>query len=202
MRKKLIGAVALVALVAVMLSQSVADEAKSSAVKIGDKAPAFSLANHNGEQVSLSDYTGKVVVLEWFNEECPYVVRHYKAKTMTDLASQYADRDVVWLAINSTSGKDNVANAKIAGEWSIPYPILNDATGQVGRQFGAKTTPHMYIIDKDGVVRYMGGIDNDQRGNKSDRVNYVQKALDEVLAGQSVSEPQTKEYGCSVKYAK
>jgi peroxiredoxin len=103
------------------------------------------------------------------------------------------------VAINSTKGKSNEDNAAIATEWKIERPILNDSSGQVGRLYGAKTTPHMFVIDKTGVIVYAGAIDNQ---SKDSNVNYVDKALTELLAGNSVSEPQTKPYGCSVKYAK
>ena len=177
------------------------DKHGSSMATIGAPAPQFSLQDQTGKTHSLADYNGKIVVLEWFNEECPVVVRHYKADTMNTLASKYADKDVVWLAVNSTAGKSNDSNKAAAAEWKIDRPILNDATGQVGKMYGAKTTPHMYVINKDGTLAYMGGIDNDQRGDKADRVNYVDKAVSELLAGNSVSEPQSKPYGCSVKYA-
>ena len=201
---------ALAAVVAVALvSYSVAgdkagkhgDKHGSGAVAVGAPAPQFSLQDQNGKTHNLADYNGKVVVLEWFNEECPVVVRHYKADTMNSLATKYADKDVVWLAVNSTAGKSNDANKAAAAEWKMDRPILNDSTGQVGKMYGAKTTPHMYVIDKNGTLAYMGGIDNDDRGNKADKVNYVDKAVSELLAGNSVSEPQSKPYGCSVKYA-
>lgn len=171
---------------------------------IGKAAPAFSLQDQNGKTVSLADNKGKIVVLEWFNNDCPYVVRHYeKDKTMSTLSEKYSSKDVVWLAINSTDGKKGDDNKKIAESWSIKYPVLSDSDGSVGKAYGAKTTPHMFIIDKDGNLAYAGGIDNDPDGKLGDkRVNYVEKALDELLAGKPVSEPQTKQYGCGVKYGK
>ena len=123
---------------------------------------------------------------------------------MADAARTYKDKDVVWLAINSTNanhpayGKD----AEAVKNWKITYPVLIDAPGTVGKAYNAKTTPHMYVIDKEGILRYMGAIDNDMRGTKSEseRVNYVTQAIDEIVAGDSVSEPETKAYGCGVKY--
>ena len=172
--------------------------------KIGKPAPAFELQDQNGKTVTLAEQKGKIVVLEWFNNECPFVVRHYeKDKTMATLSDKYSSKDVVWLAINSTSGKKGDDNKKIAGDWSIKYPILSDSDGKVGKAYGAKSTPHMFIIDKEGNLAYAGGIDNDPEGDKGDkRVNYVEKALDELLDGKPVSEAQTKQYGCGVKYAK
>jgi peroxiredoxin len=171
---------------------------------IGKPAPAFSLQDQDGKTVSLADQKGKIVVLEWFNNECPYVVRHYeKEKTMSTLAEKYSSKDVVWLAINSTDGKKGDDNKKVSESWSIKYPLLSDTDGSVGKAYGAKSTPHMFIIDKEGNLAYAGGIDNDPEGNKGDKkVNYVEKALEELLAGKPVSEPKTQQYGCGVKYAK
>jgi peroxiredoxin len=172
-----------------------------AAAKIGEKAPAFSLQDQNGKAISLSDYAGKIVVLEWFNEECPIVQRHYKDDAMNKLASKYKEKGVVWLAISSTSGKTNAANLKADAAWKMNRPILNDSTGKVGHEYGATNTPGMFIINKDGVLAYMGGIDDNINGDKSQVKNYVAQALDELLAGKAVSEPQTKQYGCTVKYA-
>ena len=206
--RKILASVSVLAVMALALSVAMADhhekgEKKAAAVKLGEMAPQFALQDQDGKTVNLADSKGKIVVLEWFNNECPFVQRHYKAKTMSNLADKYKSQDVVWLAINSTSGKGNADNKAIAGEWSIGYPVLNDSDGSVGKAYGAKTTPHMYIIDKDGKVVYMGGIDDDEDGSKGDKaVNYVEKALGEVTASKPVSEPQTKQYGCTVKYAK
>jgi peroxiredoxin len=184
------------------MTLSAAQQARAE-VKPGADAPAFSLQDQDGKTVSLADFKGKIVVLEWFNNECPYVKRHYEAKTMNTLSDKWKDKDVVWLAINSTDGKKNADNKAAADALSVNHPILNDADGKIGKEYGAKSTPHMFIIDKDGKVVYTGGIDNDPDGKKGDKaVNYVDKALDELAAGKPVSEPQTKQYGCGVHYAK
>ncbi len=193
------------AIVSLLAARGVAADKPQSAAQIGAAAPTFSLQDQDGKTVALSDYAGKIVVLEWFNEECPFVVKHYKSGNMNDLASKYAGKDVVWLAINSTKGKTNDNNKAIASEWKIERPILNDATGEVGEAYGSKNTPTMYIIDKQGNLAYWGAIDNQPNPDPKSlegATNYVSKALDELLAGQSVSEPKTKPYGCSVKYAK
>jgi peroxiredoxin len=169
--------------------------------KVGEKAPQFSLQDQNGKSVSLSDYSGKIVVLEWFNEECPIVQRHYKDDAMNKLAGKYKEKGVVWLAINSTSGKTNAANLKADAAWKTNRPILNDSIGKVGHEYGATNTPGMFIINMDGVLAYTGGIDDNINGDKNQVKNYVAQALDELLAGKPVSEPQTKQYGCTVKYA-
>jgi len=174
--------------------------ADKAAAKIGSPAPEFSLKDQNGNAVKLADFKGKIIVLEWTNPECPFVQRHYKAQTMTHLAHQYKDKGVVWLAINSNSGDTTAVNRHWAEQNHLAYPILEDSKGVVGKAYGAKSTPTMAVIDKDGKLVYKGGIDNDPDGDKSDRVNYVQKALDEILTGRSVSEPVTKSYGCGVHY--
>lgn len=169
---------------------------------IGQPAPNFTLQDTSGNAVSLADYKGKIVVLEWFNPGCPVTVRHAQAGTMKDLVNRYKDRDVVLLAINSTDGSTNATNQKATEQYKLNYPLLNDSNGRVGQAYSAKTTPHMYIIDRAGVLVYAGAIDDDPNGGKANRINHVSKALDEILAGNAVSTPETKPYGCSVKYAR
>jgi len=202
--RKLLASLSGLAVVAMALSLAVAaDTDKKTGVKPGDTAPAFSLQDQDGKTVNLSDFKGKIVVLEWFNNDCPFVQRHYKAKTMNDAAEKWKDKDVVWLAINTTPGKTNETNKQVVQEWSINHPVLNDSDGTVGKEYGAKSTPHMFIIDEDGKIAYAGGIDNDPDGKKGgDRVNYVDKALEEITNGKPVSTPQTQQYGCGVHYAK
>jgi peroxiredoxin len=175
----------------------------AAAPQIGAEAPAFTLQDQTGKSVSLSDYTGKIVVLEWFNENCPFVQRHYKAGDISETANKYAADGVVWLAINSTHDNTNTSNKAADMQWSMNRPILNDASGTVGHAYGATNTPEIFIINKDGKIAYEGAIDNDPQGDKSEgKVNYPAKALDELLAGKTVSEPETKAYGCTVHYAK
>lgn len=175
--------------------------ADSSGVAVGAKAPGFTLQDQTGKSVSLGDFSGKIVVLEWTNPACPFVKRHYAVKTMQTLADQYKGKGVVWLAINSTKNTTNDSDKQWADEQSIAYPILNDVDTAVGKAYHATNTPEMYIIAADGTLLYKGAIDNDPDGDRSTgKVNYVQKALDEILAGKSVSEPETKPYGCTVHY--
>lgn len=172
-------------------------------------AADFMLQDQDGKEVKLSDLTsqGKIVVLEWINPECPFVKAHYAAETMTmkNLAEKYTkDKKVVWLSINSSHFTTPAQNQEFVKQHELPYPILLDNSGKTGKAYAAKTTPHMYIIDTHGKIVYRGAIDNAPMGRKpadTVYVNYVQKALDEVLAGQAVSTPQTKSYGCTVKYA-
>jgi peroxiredoxin len=194
--------VALVAAFAVLMCAVVAPAADSKKAAIGEAALAFSLQDQSGNTVSLADQKGKVVVLEWFNEGCPIVQRHYKNGDMNKLASKWGEKGVVWLAINSTKGRTNDTNKAAASAWKMDRLILNDASGEVGHAYGATNTPHMFIIDQQGKLAYMGGIDDDAQGNKTEKVNYVDKALTELMAGTAISTPQTKAYGCDVKYAK
>lgn len=177
-----------------------ADHSNHSADSTHHAAPDFTLMDHTGKTHSLADYSGKIVVLEWVNPECPFVKRHYDSKTMVNLANTYADKGVVWLAVNSTNTFDQTKNAAFVQERGVPYPVLNDSDGKVGRLYDAKTTPHLFVIDKSGRLAYQGAIDDDPAGNKTDKINYVKQAIDDLLAGRAVAIPDTKSYGCSVKY--
>jgi len=171
--------------------------------KVGNKAPEFTLTNYDGKTISLSDYKDKIVVLEWFNYECPFVKYHYeKANTMVELSNKYKDKNVVWLAVNSTKHLTTAKNKDFAEKHKLSYPILDDRSGKVGRAYDSKTTPHMFIIDAKGSIVYDGAIDDSPLGRKKEGIiNYVDKALAELTAGKEVSAPNTKPYGCSVKYA-
>jgi peroxiredoxin len=170
------------------------------------KAPEFTLKNYNGKEVKPADYKGKIIVLEWFNYECPFVKYHYeKAATMKNLAAKYKDKNVVWLAINSTSHQETAKNKEFAEKNKILYPILDDSPGVIGKAYKAKTTPHIFIINTEGNIVYNGAIDNAPLGKVPENgklVNYVDKALEELIAGKEVSTAKTKPYGCSVKYKK
>ena len=199
MARKMIGTFVLAAVVAA--AGLLRADATAPAAKIGHPAPPFTLNDQNGKPVSLSAYAGKIVVLTWINHECPYVQRHLKAQTFQNLADKYKGKNVVWLAIDSTNWHDQADNLKTVQDNKLPFPVLNDASGTVGHEYDAKTTPEEYIINTDGALAYMGGIDNDQQGDKgAARVNYVDKALTELLSGKSVSVSESKSYGCSVKY--
>jgi len=170
----------------------------------GKPAPPFTLKSFDGKTINLSGYRGKTVVLEWLNFECPFVNYHYdKPKTMIKLANKYKNKNVVWLAINSTSHTTPEANKEFAEKQKLPYPLLDDKSGRVGRAYGAKTTPHMYIISPRGRIVYEGAIDNSPLGKVpagKELINYVDKALAELTTGRRVSTGNTEPYGCSVKY--
>lgn len=171
----------------------------------GKTAPAFTLNSFDGTAISLSDYKGKIVVLEWLNYECPYVRYHYEKKnTMIELADKYKAENVIWLAVNSTKHLTPETDKEFADEHELDYPILSDNSGVVGLAYGAKTTPHIFIIDTEGNIAYDGGIDNSPLGRPpegEELINYVDKALTELIGGKTVSTPNTEPYGCSVKYA-
>ena len=183
-------------------------KAASKGVKAGDVAPAISLMDTDGKTVTLESFKGKIVVLEWFNAECPFSgVKHHSVNmTFNDLNEQYSSKNVVFLAICSSAkdmqgyGKD--FNAKKKTELKVPYPILLDESGAVGHAYGATNTPHCFVIGTDGKVAYAGAIDNNTDMKKAGDKNYVKMALDNVIAGKAADPAQTKAYGCGVKYAK
>jgi len=171
----------------------------------GSTAPNFSLPDLDGLQVSLESYRGKTVVLEWFNPGCPFV--KYAHEPGGPLATMAADRsdEVTWLAINSGApgkqGEGVAANREAATLWDMKHKILMDPEGTTGQAYGARTTPHMYIVDTKGQLVYAGALDNAPMGrNDATYVNHVEKALDDITTGRTVRTPQTKPYGCSVKY--
>jgi peroxiredoxin len=176
---------------------------------VGSAAADFSLTDANGKTHSLSQYKGKYVVLEWFNPECPFVKKHYGSGNMQKLQQQYTGKGVVWLTIDSnapgTEGNISPEQAeKITASWKTHQTaLLLDPEGKVGRAYGAKNTPNMVVIDPEGKIAYQGAIDSKATPNPADipnSTNYVKAALDESLAGKPVTTPQTKPYGCSVKY--
>jgi peroxiredoxin len=179
------------------------DDKAANPAEPGKKAPDFTLKNYDGKRIRLADYRGKIVVLEWFNYGCPFSRYHYETvKTMAGVAGRYKAKDVVWLAINSTKHLEVEKHKEFAKSNEVGYPILDDSSGKVGRAYGAETTPHMFIIDKKGNIVYDGAIDDSPQGRKKQNVtNYVDKALAEVIAGKAVTIPDTKPYGCTVKYA-
>jgi peroxiredoxin len=181
-------------------------------VRINEPAPDFTLSDSNNEIRTLSEYKGKIVVLEWTNHLCPFVKKHYKGGNMQALQKKYAGEKndkVVWLSIiSSAEGKEGFvrpyeANQIAKQNDATPNAILLDSFGKVGRLYRARTTPHMYIIDKDGILVYQGAIDNKSTSDPKDipgAINHVQVALDELLAGKKVSLGATQPYGCSIKY--
>jgi len=205
MKKTIFTMAAILAISVVILSGCKSKE-PAEGHEASKKGPEFTLKSFDGKEISLSDYKGKIVVLEWFNDECPYVRYHYeKANTMVELANKYKTKNVVWLAINSTNHTTPQQNKEFAARHNLPYPILDDRPGKVGRAYGATNTPHIFIIDTKGNIAYEGAIDNSPLGRTPDSekpTKYVDKALAELVSGKSVSLPKTRPYGCSVKYAR
>ena len=176
---------------------------------VGTNAPDFSLTDSKGKTQSVSQYKGKYVVLEWFNPECPFVKKHYGSGNMQKLQEQFTGKGVVWLTIDSSAPglEGNLtadqANAKMS-EWKTKQTALVlDPDGKAGRSYGAKNTPHMFVINPEGKIVYEGAIDSKATPNPADitsATNYVKVALEESIAGKTVSNANTKPYGCSVKY--
>src|SRR3954453_7434580 len=176
---------------------------------VGSSAPDFSLNDAKGKSHSLGEYKGKYVVLEWFNPECPFVKKHYGSGNMQKLQQEFTGKGVVWLTIDSSAPglEGNVtadqANDKMS-EWKTKQTALVlDPDGKAGRSYGAKNTPHMFVINPEGKIVYEGAIDTKATPNPADiasSTNYVRVALEESLAGKPVSTANTKPYGCSVKY--
>lgn len=180
--------------------------AEQTPPEVGNPAPAFNLKCLGGQDHTLADFKGKVVVLEWTNPGCPVVQRHYQSGLMTAAQKAALEKGAVWLAVNSTN--PGHANYREPGDlktvyigWKAAYTgQLMDADGAAGRAYRAKTTPHIFVIDAQGKIAYSGAIDDDTGGNKPDRINYALKAVDDLLAGRTVAVSTTRPYGCSVKY--
>ena len=176
---------------------------------VGSTAPEISATDSKGKTQTLSQYKGKYVVLEWFNPEWPFVKKHYGSGNMQKLQEEFTGKGVVWLTIDSSAPglEGNLtaehANAKIA-EWKAhSTALLLDPDGKAGRTYAAKNTPHMFVINPEGKIVYEGAIDSKATANPADIAtasNYVKAALDESLAGKTVTTPSSRPYGCSVKY--
>jgi peroxiredoxin len=181
----------------------------AGAVEPGAMAPAFSLPSSSGGMVSLEQHKGKIVVLEWLNHDCPFVKKHYGAGNMQALQKEFTGKGIVWLSIiSSAKGKQGHATAEQAEAarkkvGSAATSVLLDESGKVGKSYGAKTTPHMFIVNQEGRVVYQGAIDDNSSANPDTikgAKNYVRMALDALLGGKAVAEGSTQPYGCSVKY--
>jgi peroxiredoxin len=181
-------------------------EAKGA--KVGEAAPAFTLKDTKGQTHNLSDFAGKIVVIEWFNNDCPYCVGVYEKGVVKKTLDQLKEIDagIVYLAINSTANKPMedvvLGSDEFLAKNNINIPMLMDYDGKTGHAYGAKTTPHMFVIDDKGVLRYQGAFTDDSSAKKADATNYVITAVQQIKAGETVSPDYVKSWGCSVKYAK
>lgn len=179
------------------------------AATVGQPAPAFSLTDTSGKTRTLAEFKGRTVVLEWINPGCPFVRKHYDSANLPGLQQEFTGKDVVWLAINSTekAASDYLPPAQLAA-WIAtkkgqPTATLMDEEGTVGKAYGARTTPHMYIVNPQGTLVYAGGIDSIPSARASDiqaATNYVRQGLGEALAGKPLSQAVTAPYGCTIKY--
>ena len=183
-----------------------AGTANQDKAKLGEKAPDFTLTDTNGQERSLSDYKGRIVVIEWINPECPYVRHCYQTKAMQGAykAVKQLDKSVAWLAINTTPGTTAQANTLWSTTYGLKYPILLDKRGKVGRLYDARRTPQMFVIDTEGVIRYTGAIDDNNLLNKrpDDITNYVVNAVKQLVEEETVTPDSTKPYGCTIKYTR
>jgi len=196
-------------LILTSLSALIISSVALAAPKIGEPAPDFTLADTNGKSLTLSDHKGSYVVLEWVNHGCPFVKKFYGAGKMQEFQEETAKRGVKWLSIcSSAPGKQGHMtadqwNAKIRETETKATAVLLDEDGKVGKMYGAKTTPHMYVINPEGNLIYAGAIDSIKSTSPEDIAkadNYVMAALEEAMAGKDVSTPSTAPYGCGVKY--
>jgi AhpC/TSA family len=178
--------------------------------KVGAPAPDFKPTDSNGRMRQLSEYRGKYVVLEWHNNGCPFTRKHYESGNMQRLQKEWTSQGVIWFTvISSAAGQQGYVTAEQENEYlkrmnAVPTAALLDPQGDVGRLYAAKTTPHMFIVNSDGVLIYDGAIDSKSTTDQGDiatATNYVSQALGEAMAGKAVSTPTSRPYGCSVKYA-
>jgi peroxiredoxin len=193
-----------IGLVAALMMASVA-----MAVEVGKPAPDFTGTDISGKTIRLSDYKGKIVVIESYNSDCPYCHNHYATGAAQELQKDLAARGVIWLMVNSVNPKNmshrtpEQARAEWTSEKIAATAWIDDSSGTIGHLYGMKTTPDMYVIDKNGILVYHGAIDNqpDPFHNPRTADNYVRDAVDDLMTGKQIAVSETKPYGCSVKYA-
>jgi peroxiredoxin len=183
--------------------------APAAHLEVGKPAPGFSLEDYEGKTHQLAELRGKTVVLEWFNPDCPFVKASHTKGSLKGLAKRWTEKGVVWLAVNSAApGKQGHAPERVAAgkkAFEMDHPVLADASGAVGRLYGATNTPHLFVIDPQGVLVYRGAIDNSADGEGESPaggtlINYVDVALQALAAGKPIETKETRAYGCSVKY--
>lgn len=197
------------ALLAFALPAKAETSAPMTVATVGRAAPDFKGKDTNGKEQTLSQYKGKIVVLEWTNPDCPYVHKHYESGNMQSLQKEALAQDVVWLTVASSAiGKEGYYGAAESNKWmvdnkSAPTARLMDPTGVIGHLYGAKTTPHMFVVNPEGTLVYSGAIDDNDSFKQetiSGAKNYVREAIKSIKAGTPVEVATTKAYGCSVKY--
>ena len=196
--------------VGVVAAVAVAPALVSARAVVGQPAPPFTLTDTHGKSHRLADFAGKRVVLEWWNHECPFVNKHYGGGSMQKLQKEWTGKGVVWLTISSSAPGEQGhvdaarADALMKEKGAAPTAVLLDPDGTVGRAYGARTTPHMFVVDAKGTLVYAGGIDDKPSTDQADlatATNYVQAALEDLAVGRTVAVPTSEPYGCAVKYA-
>lgn len=194
---------------AILLFICTARDSNAAKLVTGSEAPDFEYLDTEGNTGKLSDFRDKYVILEWFNHGCPFVGKHYKSKKMQDLQSEYTEKDVVWIAVNSTSENHgdyrnaDESNSDARNYGTSASHIVIDENGKIGLLYGAKVTPHIFIIDPEGVLVYQGAADDIKSTDTGDipkTTNYIDLAMTEALTPKELSNPETKPYGCGVKY--
>ncbi len=198
MKMKLTLAVTLISVTALAWAAGATDNTSKPATKPAATAPAFTLNDAAGKAVSLSDFTGKIVVLEWTNPDCPFVRRAYRNGLMIDTFTKYKDKGIGWVAINSSADSAAEKNKKWSDAQKLPYPILDDHEGKVGRLYHARSTPSVVVIDAAGNIAYRGAVDNGMSPNDSGAINYVDQALADLTANKTVSTNSTPATGTPV----
>lgn len=191
---------------ATIVSLALTPAVGSMAADIGARAPVFSAKGADGQRHSLSDYAGKLVVLEWTSPVCPFTANKYKSGAMQALQRYAASQHIVWLSID-TAASDRAgyltaaaARARVAQVQATVSAFLFDVDGNIARRYSAKTTPSFFIVDRNGKLAYQGAMDDDVFGERGDAHNYVKSALDDLVAGRPVKEPQTQPQGCAIEY--
>lgn len=203
-KSKLFSVLGLAAALAVSTGLTAGDD-KAAVAKIGEKAPAFELTDVNGKQVKLADFAGKIVVIDWVNPECPVCRGAHQDSRIPNMIKDIEKEGAVFLAINTTHNTTAEANKEALKKYGVEYTVLLDNDGKVGTAYGAKTTPHLYVIDTEGVLRYNGALDNVGGAKVKEGMtveNYALNAVKQIKAGETVAPDTTKPYGCSVKFAK
>ena len=209
MKRHALLTVAILILCASFIGSIVEEGAHAGEAPVGKAAPEFTFTDIEGTTAKLSDFRGKFVVIEWFNHGCPFTEKHYKSNKMQDLQRKYTEAGVVWIAVNSTNdGHANYMDATMTRKEAESYGtsatyIVLDPSGKIGKLYGAKTTPDIFIVNPEGKLIYSGAADSINSTDTSDipkAQNYIDLALTEAMAGKPVTPPETKPYGCSVKY--